>query len=351
MDFSAKMWMDLPNVVRKHHKEGNINNFMVGFHFVVHILAVIGFVNFRNVMGTTWIFTWAFANISGLGITMGAHRLWAHKTYSAHISVRIILMLLNSVCNQTSIYHWSRDHRVHHRHSETVADPHDSRRGFFYAHIGWLWLKKDPAVVQAGKAIDCSDLLEDPVVRFQQAVDPWFAQFMCFVFPTLVCVYGWGEDWWYAFLVAGCIRYLYSKHCTFLVNSAAHLYGDHPYDVQSNPGENPIVSFFAIGEGWHNWHHKFPYDYSASEFGITKQYNPTKLIIDSFAAVGLVWGRKRATEQWAIGRSRRDRVRDRDPQSLGMKAATGKDDVSVTSEDSADSDKSTTSSHRRQKEF
>jgi len=56
-------------------------------------------------------------------------------------------------------------------------------------------------------------------------------------------------------------------HSTWLVNSAAHFYGDHPYDPSINPTENPIVAFFAIGEGWHNWHHKYPFDYAASELG------------------------------------------------------------------------------------
>mmetsp|Transcript_39329 Transcript_39329/g.57861 ORF Transcript_39329/g.57861 Transcript_39329/m.57861 type:complete len:333 (+) Transcript_39329:58-1056(+) len=307
MDFSAKMWRNIPHVIHAAYKNDEINVFMVSFHVVVHTLAIVGIYNFRNAASHTLIFTWVLSQISGLGITAGAHRLWSHKSYKAHVSVRIVLMLLNSMCNQTSIYHWCRDHRTHHRHSETVADPHDATRGFFYAHIGWLWLKKDPAVVRAGKVIDCSDLLEDPVVRFQRYLDPWFAQYMCFLFPMQVCVYGWGEDWTYAFLIAGCFRYLYCKHCTFLVNSAAHLYGDHPYDVMSYPAENPIVSFLAIGEGWHNWHHKYPYDYAASEFGISSQYNPTKLVIDVLAAVGLVWDRKRATEAWTKGRERRDR--------------------------------------------
>jgi len=216
-------------------------------------------------------------------------------------------MLLNSIANQSSIFHWARDHRVHHKHSETTADPHNATRGFFFAHIGWLWLKKDKDVVIAGKEMDFSDLMEDPVVYFQQKCDPWFQQYMCFVFPAQVAKYCWGEDFYLGFLVAGCTRYIWVKHCTFLVNSAAHLYGDHPYDVMIYPAENPIVSWFAIGEGWHNWHHKYPYDYAASEFGISSQYNPSKLVIDALASIGLVWGRKRATEAWVRGRARRDR--------------------------------------------
>ncbi|CAN0547966.1 unnamed protein product, partial [Laminaria digitata] len=87
-----------------------------------------------------------YYNNSGVGITGGVHRLWAHRSYDAHWSVRVFMMLINSMANQGSIYHWSRDHRVHHKHSETDADPHNAKRGFFFAHMGWLYVKKHPAV-------------------------------------------------------------------------------------------------------------------------------------------------------------------------------------------------------------
>ena len=216
-------------------------------------------------------------------------------------------MLANSIANQGSIYHWSRDHRVHHKFSETHADPHDATRGFFFAHMGWLLIKKHPDVVKAGREMDFSDLLQDPFVLFQKKLDPWFTLYMCYVMPAQVASYFWGEGFWNGFLVAGGFRYLWVLHCTWLVNSAAHLYGDHPYDVLSYPAENPVVSYFAVGEGWHNWHHKYPFDYAASEFGVSSQYNPSKLVIDTMAACGLVWNRKRGTAAWARGRERRDR--------------------------------------------
>lgn len=198
---------------------------------------------------------------SGFGITVGVHRLWSHRSYSAAFPVRFFLMLCNSIANQGSIYHWTRDHRVHHKYSETDADPHNAMRGFFFAHMGWLYVKKHPEVIRAGKELDFSDLHEDPVVMFQKKLDPWFALYMCFVFPAQVAVRFWGESFWPAFFVAGALRYMLVLHFTWLVNSAAHLFGDHPYDVVSYPSENPYVSFFAVGEGWHNWHHKYPFDY------------------------------------------------------------------------------------------
>jgi stearoyl-CoA desaturase (delta-9 desaturase) len=247
---------------------------------------------------------------SGFGITVGAHRLWSHRSYEACFAVRFILMLCNTIANQGSIFHWTRDHRVHHKYSETKADPHDATRGFFFAHMGWLFLKKDPAVIKAGRELDYTDLYEDAAVMFQKKLDPWFALYMCFVMPAQVASYYWGEDFWKAFFVAGALRYCCVLHCTWLVNSAAHLYGDHPYDTLSYPAENPVVSWFAVGEGWHNWHHKYPFDYAASEFGVSSQFNPSKLFIDMLAFFGLVWGRKRATGAWEMGKLRRDRDRE-----------------------------------------
>jgi stearoyl-CoA desaturase (delta-9 desaturase) len=244
---------------------------------------------------------------SGFGITVGVHRLWSHRSYTAALPLRVFLMIMNSIANQGSIYHWSRDHRVHHKFSETNADPHNATRGFFFAHMGWLFVKKHPDLIVAGRGMDFSDLMEDPVVRFQKKTDPWFALYMCYVFPAQFAQYFWGQDFWTGFLVAGGLRYCVVLHFTWLVNSAAHLYGDHPYDVLSYPGENPIVSWASCGEGWHNWHHKYPFDYAASEFGISTQFNPSKLFIDSMAKIGQVTNRKRGTAAWTMGRARRDR--------------------------------------------
>lgn len=218
-------------------------------------------------------------------------------------------MLINSIANQGSIYHWARDHRVHHKHSETNADPHNAQRGFFFAHMGWLYVKKHPDVIAAGKTLDFSDLERDSIVMFQDKYDPWFDLFMCFFFPALVCKFAWGDAFWTGFWVAGALRYCWVLHCTWLVNSAAHMFGDHPYDA-SWPAENPLVSLFAVGEGWHNWHHKYPFDYAASEFGVATQFNPTKLFIDGMAKLGLVTKRKRATGAWEKLKQRRDGAMD-----------------------------------------
>ena len=104
----------------------------------------------------------------GLGVTAGAHRLWSHRSYKAKFPLRIFLMLMNCISGENSLYDWTRDHRVHHKFSETDADPHNACRGMFFAHVGWLLVRKHPDVITKGKNIDLSDLKEDNVIMFQK---------------------------------------------------------------------------------------------------------------------------------------------------------------------------------------
>ena len=283
--------------VSRHYKQGTLNWPMMIYIGLAHVAAVVGLFTLPSCKPQTLLWAFLLWPISGFGITGGVHRLWAHRSYKACFPLRVVLMLINSIANQGSIWHWARDHRVHHKHSETDADPHNATRGFFFAHMGWLFVKKHKDVIEAGKKLDYTDLAEDWTVIFQKALDPWFALFMCYGFPSFVAML-WGENFWNAYWVAGALRYVVVLHFTWCVNSVAHFYGDHPYDNASWPAENPFVSIGAIGEGWHNWHHKYPFDYAASEFGITKQFNPTKLTIDIFCLLGLASDRKRATGAW-----------------------------------------------------
>eukprot|EP01006_Ploeotia_vitrea_P006230 TRINITY_DN12588_c0_g1_i1.p1 TRINITY_DN12588_c0_g1~~TRINITY_DN12588_c0_g1_i1.p1 ORF type:complete len:329 (-),score=-3.92 TRINITY_DN12588_c0_g1_i1:125-1111(-) len=285
------------DAVTYHYKNGNLRWPMIIYIALAHVAAVVGIMTIPYCSWKTLVWAFLCWPISGFGITAGAHRLWAHRSYKAHWIVRLFLMLGNSMANQGSIYHWSRDHRVHHKHSEEEADPHNATRGFFYAHVGWLLVLKHPATSEAGKKLTFDDLLADPIVMWQKKYDPWFALFMCFVFPGLVTM-SLGDGFWNGYWVAGALRYIIVLHATWCVNSVAHMWGDRPYDPKSNPAENLFVAFWALGEGWHNWHHKYPYDYATSEFGIAKQFNPTKLFIDTCVFFGLAWDCKRATGAW-----------------------------------------------------
>lgn len=126
---------------------------------------------------------------------------------------------------------------------------------------------------------------------------------LCFIVPTAVPVFFWGESAWNAFYVAGLLRYCLILNATWLVNSVAHIWGMHPYDDQINPSENPLVSTFALGEGWHNYHHAFPSDYRTGEFGW--RINLTTMFIDVMAFVGQAYDRKLVSTDIVLKRAKR----------------------------------------------
>jgi len=269
---------------------------------VLHSLAVWGLLLLPTMSPSSWLWLLATYQLSGAGITAGAHRLWSHRTYKARLPLRVFLVFCNSMAGQNSVYTWSRDHRTHHKHSETDADPHNSKRGFFFAHMGWLCLRKHPAVTKAGSNISLADLEQDRVVMFQHR--HYLACFLVcgFLIPSIVPVWLWGEAPLTAFL-SSVLRYVAVLHFTWLVNSAAHMFGNKPYDTRMGPAENRLVSLLAMGEGFHNYHHTFPYDYSTSEWGL--RLNVTTGFIELMAWLGLAYDLRQPSRQTVIARARR----------------------------------------------
>ncbi|MCQ7632642.1 acyl-CoA desaturase [Salmonella enterica] len=248
-----------------------------------------------------WALVYYLISIEGIGA--GAHRLWSHRTYKARLPLRLFLIIANTMAFQNDVYEWSRDHRTHHKFSETHADPHNSRRGFFFSHVGWLLVRKHPAVKEKGGMVDMSDLKADKLVMFQRRYYLPGLLLFCFVLPTLVPWYFWGETFQNSWYVATLLRYTLVLNATWLVNSAAHLYGYRPYDKNIGPRENMMVSVGALGEGFHNYHHTFPYDYSASEY--RWHINFTTFFIDCMAALGLAYDRKKVSKAAVLARIKR----------------------------------------------
>jgi len=285
---------------KKYRFKTRVNWFMCFYLLTAHVGAWFGFAR------ASWSqLSEAFVlyQMCGMGVTAGMHRLWTHRSYKAKRPTRIVLAILASMTNQGSIYHWCRDHRVHHRHSDTDADPHDINRGFFYAHMGWLLMVKDQSVKDAGKRLHCQDLLDDPVVYWNKRLNPVLDQVMCFVVPG--CYGAWRyNSFMDGVLILGALRWVFESHATWCVNSVAHSFGDRPYKHGIRPCESTITSLLANGEGWHNWHHAFPFDYATSEYGVLNQWNPTKLLIDILAYIGQAYDLKRHVRRMADSSTR-----------------------------------------------
>lgn len=129
-----------------------------------------------------------FAIIGSYGISSGAHRLWCHKSYKANMKMKIMLLFFQTIAFQNCVIEWVRDHRVHHKFSDTNADPHNASRGFFFSHMGWLMCKKHPDVKKYGAKIDMSDLESEKILKFQekwayQVSTSWHWRLFMTIFP------------------------------------------------------------------------------------------------------------------------------------------------------------------------
>ncbi|XP_053210654.1 stearoyl-CoA desaturase 5-like [Panonychus citri] len=280
----------------------------VAGYAILHVGALYGiWLSLTQASWTTLIFTFIFYIVTGFGATAGVHRLWSHRAYKAKLPLRILLAYFNCTLYIGPIYEWCRDHRVHHKYTETHADPYNAKRGFFFSHIGWLMCKKHPDVIAAGKKIDMSDIESDSVCRFQRKYYMPLTILSCFIIPTFIPKL-WGDSYWIGFWIPGLLRFVLQLHAGFLVNSIAHMpmYGRRPYDKNIYAAEIPLVSWYAGGEGFHNYHHTFPWDYGASELGW--KWNPAKTFIDLMSAIGWAYDCKQVNPE--LIKSRKERTGD-----------------------------------------
>uniref|UniRef100_A0A8D0Y3W8 Stearoyl-CoA desaturase n=2 Tax=Sus scrofa TaxID=9823 RepID=A0A8D0Y3W8_PIG len=213
---------------------------------LLHLGALYGIILIPTCKIYTLLWAFAYYLLSAVGVTAGAHRLWSHRTYKARLPLRVFLIIANTMAFQNDVYEWARDHRAHHKFSETDADPHNSRRGFFFSHVGWLLVRKHPAVKEKGGLLNMSDLKAEKLVMFQRRYYKPGILLMCFILPTIVPWYCWGEAFPQSLFVATFLRYAIVLNATWLVNSAAHLYGYRPYDKTISPRENILVSLGAV---------------------------------------------------------------------------------------------------------
>ncbi|KAJ6219721.1 hypothetical protein RDWZM_005533 [Blomia tropicalis] len=216
---------------------------------------------------------------TALGLSVGNHRLWAHRTFQAKPLLRFFLLCLQTATMNGSVISFARDHRNHHKWSGTHADPKNPDRGFFYAHIGWWLLRKRPEVIEYGKKIPIDDMLEEKMLVFQHRYYLPLMFLSAFIIPVGVPILIWNEHPFIS-LGSSVIRILLVLHHFFAINSFAHFYGHHPYNRYQKPTENQIINWISMGEGHHNYHHTFPFDYCNSEFYWWEKYSPASLFIE-----------------------------------------------------------------------
>lgn len=214
-----------------------------------------------------------FYCISGLGITVGFHRMLTHKSFETHPWMKRLLLIMGSMAVEGSPIVWASTHIQHHAHSDGEDDPHSPLEGLWHAHAGWLfthkenievygtWLKKDPDVVWVART--------------------WLIWAgLGLLIPFLIA--GWSGLIW-----GGLVRIFLTHHITWSVNSICHTFGARDYQTRDASRNNFIVGLLAFGEGWHNNHHAFP---RSAFHGLRWwQIDISAYVIRALEAAGLVW--------------------------------------------------------------
>jgi stearoyl-CoA desaturase (delta-9 desaturase) len=247
-----------------------------------------------------WFFGWdwyqfalffAFWICTGLSITLGYHRLYAHHAFEAGWPVKLFTALFGAAAFEGPVTEWASDHRYHHKFVDRDGDPYNVTKGFFHAHIGWL-LYGEPRC----RMENVPDLRADPLLRWQERYYVFVAVGMGILLPTLLgALHGGAVGALGGLLIPGIARIVFVQHMTFFINSLCHMVGKRPYSTHCTCRDSWVMALLTFGEGYHNFHHTFAYDYRNGVF--PWQWDPTKWVIWVLHRLGLVWNLKKARSE------------------------------------------------------
>ena len=279
-----------------HQRKKNWVNIL--FLSLTPVIGVFGTCAYAWLFGVRWWEPALLVSLFGLvsfSVTAGYHRCFAHKSYRCHPVIQAFYVFFGSMALQNSVLKWSSDHRDHHRYVDRDWDPYSIRRGGLWAHIFWLFYKEPPERVYE----NVPDLKANRFVMWQHRWCSWVGIVAGLGIPTLIGA-AFGRPLG-GLLWGGFLRIALIHHTTFLVNSVAHLYGSRPYTRENSARDNGLLAFITNGEGYHNFHHKFPSDFRN---GVRwYQWDPTKWLIGLLKVAGLA-EELRATPRAVIEKSR-----------------------------------------------
>jgi len=271
-------------------KQDHLNYPNIAFLLGTFLIALIGTPWYIFARGLRWPEVITFVALwlaVGVSVTAGYHRLFTHKTYQAAWPVRLFYLVFGAAAFENSVLNWAADHRVHHSNVDHERDPYNIQKGFWWAHIGWIFYENEPIPQTVVR-----DLLEDPLVRWQHR---WYKEVgvaVAFGIPLAVGlatgrVLG-------CLLIGGVLRVVISHHGTFFINSLCHMMGRQPYSREHSARDSAVMAVLAFGEGYHNYHHSFPFDYRN---GIRRwHFDPAKWVIFCLSRLGLASDLRRASD-------------------------------------------------------
>ncbi len=265
----------------------------IAFLTVTPVIAFLGtalYVRYNGVRAADIAIFAVMYLLSGLSITAGYHRYFSHKTYECSKLLQLFYLIFGAAAFENTALRWSSDHRYHHQFVDQEEDPYNILKGGFYAHMGWIFLKNPRP--RAVRFQNIPDLLKNRLAVWQDKYYLPIGIAAGFLLPTLAGL-AFGRPV-AGLLWGGFLRVVLVQHMTFLINSAAHLYGTKPYSLDNTARDNAWLGVVTFGEGYHNFHHKFPADYRN---GLRlHQFDMTKWWLLAMRPLGLVSNLKRTPE-------------------------------------------------------
>ena len=271
---------------------------ITGIVTVAPILSLffVGWQLWASLLGWSDIFVFLLLYVlTGLGVTVGFHRLFTHRAFKTTRSIRAALAILGSAAIEGPVISWVADHRKHHAFADRAGDPHSPHvdhghgwrgalRGLVHAHVGWLFIHTH----RGRRARYAPDLLADPVVSW---VDRTFA---VWALAGLAAAFGLGwlfggrlRDGLTGLLWGGAVRMLLLHHVTYSINSLCHFFGRRRFDTGDESRNLAWLAPLSLGEAWHNNHHAFP---TSAEHGLRRrELDPSAWFIGALERVGLAW--------------------------------------------------------------
>jgi len=254
-----------------------------GYHLAFIVLTPMYFL-FHSFNLPLFLLSILLYGLCGVAITAGYHRLYSHKAYKLNPVIEFFVLGFATLAMQGSAIKWAHDHRVHHTHLDTEKDPYSVTHGFWHAHMGWLF---KPSIPFNAKSV--ADLFKNPLVRFQHQYYGWLVLATHLVLVRYVFLLS--NDLFSTLYLVVLFRLLLLHHCTWFINSLAHVWGAKTYSRELTAVDNGILAFLTFGEGYHNFHHTFMSDYRN---GIRwYHFDPSKWFVWTCSKIGLASKLKR----------------------------------------------------------
>jgi stearoyl-CoA desaturase (delta-9 desaturase) len=242
---------------------------------------------------------------TGLSITAGYHRYFAHKTFECHPVIQFLFLAFGAATFQNSVLNWASDHRYHHVYADRDGDPYSVNRGFWWAHMGWMFF----SYPENRSYKNSADMKANKLLMWQERHYLALALATSIIVPMAIgALFGrpfagliWG----------GLVRMVVGHQVTFAINSFAHTFGKRSYALNSTAGDSAILAAFTFGEGYHSFHHTYAGDYRIGHHWY--DIDPGKWLIMGLKQVGLASKlrktyRPRVTASSAQGESLQERA-------------------------------------------